>query len=88
MAIGPILGHVVWRLAKMTLNETSTRKQSKRTIDTKEDKDESNSENSDFDESMQDEEKQSFKKIDTNRCFNEDDKQEAKQVSDYNTNHE
>ena len=66
---------------KMTISENSSRKQSNKTMNKKEDIDGSNSENSDFDENMQDEEKPSFKKNERSICYSEDDREETKQVS-------
>ena len=70
----------------MTVSENSSRKQINKTMNKNEDKDGSNSENSDFDESMQDEEKTSFKKNERSRYLSEDDREETKQVSSNNSN--
>ena len=66
---------------KMTVSEKSSRKQINKTMNKNEDKDGSNSENSDFDGSMQDEETPSFKKNERSRYFSEDDREETKPVS-------
>ena len=66
---------------KMIVSEKSSRKQVNKTMNKNEDKDGSNSENSDFDENMQDEENPSFKKNERSRYFSEDDREETKQVS-------
>ena len=71
---------------KMTVGENSSRKQINKTMNKKEDIDESNSENSDFDESMQEEDKPSFKKNERSRHFSEDDREGNKQVSCNNVN--
>ena len=70
----------------MTVSEKSSRKQINKTMNKNEDKDGSNSENSDFDESMQEEDNPSFKKNERSRYFSEDEREENKQVSCNNVN--
>ena len=66
--------------SKMALIESSSRKQENKLMIKKEDREESNSENSDFDENMKDEDKPKVKNFENTRRFNEDDREENKQV--------
>lgn len=68
--------------SRIALNESSSKKQENKVIIKNEDREESNSENSDFDENMKDEHNPTVKNYESSRHFNEDDREGNKQVND------